>query len=140
VVTSKLGRVLTAVRDAEAKVRFCGYDSKQFKVFVYSLSAVLSGIAGALYVPQVGIINPSEMQPSNSIEMVIWVAVGGRGTLVGPLLGAGIVNGAKSWLTAAFPSAWLYFLGGLFVFVTLALPRGLVGLVAMVNKRRWSAS
>jgi urea transport system permease protein len=140
VVTSKLGRVLTAVRDAEAKVRFCGYDSKQFKVFVYSLSAVLSGIAGALYVPQVGIINPSEMQPSNSIEMVIWVAVGGRGTLIGPLLGAGIVNGAKSWLTGAFPSAWLYFLGGLFVFVTLALPRGLVGLVALVNKRRWTTS
>src|SRR5215831_6360001 len=114
VVTSKLGRVLTAIRDAEAKVRFCGYDTKQFKVFVWTLSAVLSGLAGALYAPQVGIINPSEMQPSNSIEMVIWVAVGGRGTLVGPLLGTGIVNGAKSWLTAAFPSAWLYFLGALF--------------------------
>jgi urea transport system permease protein len=140
VVTSKAGRVLTAVRDAETKVRFCGYDSKQFKVFVWTLSAVLAGIAGALYAPQVGIINPSEMQPSNSIEMVIWVAVGGRGTLIGPLLGAGIVNGAKSWLTAAFPSAWLYFLGGLFVFVTLALPRGLVGLVSMVTKRRWTSS
>jgi urea transport system permease protein len=140
VVTSKLGRVLTAIRDAEAKVRFCGYDSKQFKVFVWTLSAVLSGLAGALYAPQVGIINPSEMQPSNSIEMVIWVAVGGRGTLVGPLLGAGIVNGAKSWLTGAFPSAWLYFLGALFVFVTLALPRGIVGLVGNIAKRRWTTS
>jgi len=136
VVTSKLGRVLTAIRDAEAKVRFCGYDTKQFKVFVWTLSAVLSGLAGALYAPQVGIINPSEMQPSNSIEMVIWVAVGGRGTLVGPLLGTGIVNGAKSWLTAAFPSAWLYFLGALFVFVTLALPRGLVGALSVVRRRR----
>jgi urea transport system permease protein len=140
VVTSKLGRVLTAIRDAEAKIRFCGYDSKQFKTFVWTLSAVLSGLAGALYAPQVGIINPSEMQPSNSIEMAIWVAVGGRGTLLGPILGTGLVNGAKSWLTAAFPSAWLYFLGALFVFVTLALPRGLVGVVSLVKTRRWTHS
>ncbi|MES1164349.1 MAG: urea ABC transporter permease subunit UrtC [Verrucomicrobiota bacterium] len=135
VVTSKLGRVLTAVRDAELKVRFCGYESVHYKVFVWTLSAVLCALAGALYVPQVGIINPSEMQPSNSIELAIWVAVGGRGTLAGPLLGALLLNGAKSWLTNAFPSAWLYVLGGIFVLVTLFLPQGLLGLGALV--RRW---
>ncbi|HXU63534.1 MAG TPA: urea ABC transporter permease subunit UrtC [Polyangia bacterium] len=129
VVTSRLGRVLTAVRDAELKTRFCGYDSTRYKLFVWTLSAMLCGVAGALYVPQVGIINPSEMQPSNSIEMAIWVAVGGRGTLGGALLGAWLVNGGKSWLTAAFPSAWLYVFGALFVAVTLFLPRGLVGLI-----------
>ena len=128
VVTSKLGRVLRALRDAELKTRFCGYESTNYKLFVWTLSAVLCAIAGALYVPQVGIINPSEMQPSNSIEMAIWVAVGGRGTLTGALLGAWLVNGAKSWLTAAFPSAWLYALGALFVLVTLFLPYGIVGL------------
>src|SRR4029077_1923548 len=128
VVTSRLGRVLTAVRDAELKVRFCGYESTHYKVFVWTLSAMLCGLAGALYVPQVGIINPSEMQPSNSIEMAIWVAVGGRGTLGGGRLGAWLVNGGKSWLTGAFPSAWLYAFGALFVGVTLFLPRGLVGL------------
>jgi urea transport system permease protein len=127
IVTSKLGRVLRALRDAELKTRFCGYESTNYKLFVWTLSAVLCAIAGALYVPQVGIINPSEMQPSNSIEMAIWVAVGGRGTLAGALLGAWLVNGAKSWLTAAFPSAWLYALGALFVLVTLFLPRGIVG-------------
>jgi urea transport system permease protein len=139
VVTSRLGRVLTAVRDAELKTRFCGYDSIKYKLFVWTLSAMLCGVAGALYVPQVGIINPSEMQPSNSIEMAIWVAVGGRGTLGGALLGAWLVNGGKSWLTAAFPSAWLYVFGALFVGVTLFLPRGLVGLVprlmALIPKR-----
>ncbi|MES1164713.1 MAG: urea ABC transporter permease subunit UrtC [Verrucomicrobiota bacterium] len=139
VVTSRLGRVLTAVRDAELKTRFCGYDSTKYKLFVWTLSAMLCGVAGALYVPQVGIINPSEMQPSNSIEMAIWVAVGGRGTLGGALLGAWLVNGGKSWLTAAFPSAWLYVFGALFVGVTLFLPRGLVGLVprlvALLPKR-----
>jgi urea transport system permease protein len=128
VVTSRLGRVLTAVRDAELKTRFCGYESTHYKVFVWTLSAMLCGLAGALYVPQVGIINPSEMQPSNSIEMAIWVAVGGRGTLLGAVLGAWLVVGGKSWLTAAIPSAWLYALGALFVIVTLFLPRGLVGL------------
>jgi urea transport system permease protein len=128
VVTSRLGRVLTAVRDAELKTRFCGYESTHYKVFVWTLSAMLCGLAGALYVPQVGIINPSEMQPSNSIEMAIWVAVGGRGTLLGAVLGAWLVAGGKSWLTAAIPSAWLYALGALFVIVTLFLPRGLVGL------------
>jgi len=135
VVTSKLGRILTAIRDAESKVRFCGYESTRFKLFVWTLSAMLCALAGALYVPQVGIINPSEMQPSNSIELAIWVAVGGRGTLVGPLIGALLLNGAKSWLTAAFPSAWLYVLGGIFVLVTLYLPRGVVGLAGMVRAR-----
>jgi urea transport system permease protein len=135
VVTSKLGRVLTAVRDAELKVRFCGYESVSYKVFVWTLSAMLCALAGALYVPQVGIINPSEMQPSNSIELAIWVAVGGRGTLVGPLLGSLLLNGAKSWLTNAVPAAWLYVLGGIFVLVTLFLPQGLLGLGAMVRRR-----
>ncbi|HET6146692.1 MAG TPA: urea ABC transporter permease subunit UrtC [Polyangia bacterium] len=133
VVTSKLGRVLAAIRDAELKTRFCGFESINYKAFVWTLSAVMCALAGALYVPQVGIINPSEMQPSNSIEMAIWVAVGGRGTLVGALVGAWFINGAKSWLTAAIPSAWLYVLGALFVIVTLFLPRGLVGLARLVS-------
>jgi len=136
VVTSKLGRVLTAVRDAELKTRFCGYETTHYKVFVWTLSAMLCALAGALYVPQVGIINPSEMQPSNSIELAIWVAVGGRGTLIGPLLGALLLNGAKSYLTAAFPSAWLYVLGGIFVLVTLFLPRGVLGLLTAARKRK----
>jgi len=136
VVTSKLGRVLTAIRDAELKTRFCGYESTHYKVFVWTLSAMLCALAGALYVPQVGIINPSEMQPSNSIELAIWVAVGGRGTLIGPVLGALLLNGAKSYLTAAFPSAWLYVLGGIFVLVTLFLPRGVLGLLTTVRKRK----
>ena len=99
IVTSRLGRVLTAIRDAEARVMFCGYNTLHYKLFIWTLSAVLCGIAGALYVPQVGIINPSEMSPANSIEIAIWVAVGGRGTLVGPIIGAGLVNGAKSLFT-----------------------------------------
>jgi urea transport system permease protein len=135
VVTSKLGRVLTAVRDGELKVRFCGYETAHYKLFVWTLSAMLCGLAGALYVPQVGIINPSEMQPSNSIEMAIWVAVGGRGTLVGPILGAWLVNGMKSWLTTALPSAWLYVLGALFVIITLFLPKGVVGLGPVIRAR-----
>lgn len=129
IVTSRLGRVLTAVRDAELKARFCGYQSTNYKLFVWTLSACLCGLAGALYVPQVGIINPSEMQPSNSIEMAIWVAVGGRGTLTGAMLGAFVVNGGKSFLTGAFPEVWLYVLGGLFVVVTLFLPGGLHSLL-----------
>ncbi len=126
---SKFGRVLTAVRDAENRLMFCGYDPRGYKLFVWTLSAVLCGLAGALYVPQVGIINPSEMSPTNSIEAAIWVALGGRGTLIGPLLGAGVVNGAKSWFTVAFPEYWLFFLGALFIVVTLFLPRGLLGLI-----------
>jgi urea transport system permease protein len=135
VVTSKLGRVLAAIRDAELKARFCGYESINYKLFVWTLSAMMCALAGALYVPQVGIINPSEMQPSNSIEMAIWVAVGGRASLVGAIAGAWLINGAKSWLTAAFPSAWLYVLGGLFVVVTLFLPQGVVGGLARFARR-----
>lgn len=128
IVTSKFGRVLAAIRDAESRTMFSGYNTRHYKLFVWVFSAVLCGIAGALYVPQVGIINPSEMSPANSIEIAIWTAVGGRGTLVGAAAGAGIVNGAKSWFTMAFPEFWLYFLGALFIVVTLLLPRGLAGL------------
>jgi urea transport system permease protein len=135
IVTSRLGRVVTAIRDSELKVRFCGYETNNYKLFVWTLSAMLCGIAGALYVPQVGIINPSEMQPSNSIEMAIWVAVGGRGTLVGGILGSLIINAGKSWLTVALPSAWLYVLGALFVTITLLAPDGLIGLGALLKAR-----
>jgi len=127
-VTSKFGRVLTAIRDAESRVMFIGYDPLWYKLFVWTLSAILCGIAGALYVPQVGIINPSEMSTANSIEIAIWVAVGGRGTLIGPVIGAFVVNLAKSWFTVSFPEYWLFFLGLLFIVVTLLLPQGLVGL------------
>ncbi|MBC7943957.1 MAG: urea ABC transporter permease subunit UrtC [Burkholderiales bacterium] len=133
IVTSKFGRVLMAIRDAESRVMFSGYDPLHYKLFIWTLSAVICGIAGALYVPQVGIINPSEMSPANSIEIAMWVAVGGRGTLVGALLGAGLVNGAKSWFTVAFPEYWLFFLGALFVVVTLFMPHGVIGLL---NSRR----
>jgi urea transport system permease protein len=130
IVASKFGRVLTAIRDAESRVMFIGYNPLWYKLAVWTLSAVLCGIAGALYVPQVGIINPGEMSPANSIEIAIWVAVGGRGSLVGAILGAFIVNGAKSWFTQAFPEFWLFFLGLIFILVTLFLPRGVVGLLA----------
>ncbi|MFF7707699.1 urea ABC transporter permease subunit UrtC [Pseudomonas sp. NPDC007930] len=126
---SKFGRVLTALRDAENRLMFCGYDPRGYKLFIWVLSAVLCGLAGALYVPQVGIINPSEMSPTNSIEAAVWVALGGRGTLIGPLLGAGLVNGMKSWFTVAFPEYWLFFLGALFIIVTLYLPKGVIGLL-----------
>ena len=134
IVNSKLGRVLTAVRDAESRVMFSGYKSLNYKLFVWTLSAVICGIAGALYVPQVGIINPSEMQPANSIEMAIWVAVGGRGTLAGAVTGAFLVNGAKSWFTAAYPDLWLYFLGALFILTTLFLPQGVIGVKDLFQK------
>ncbi|MDO8890681.1 MAG: urea ABC transporter permease subunit UrtC [Sulfurimicrobium sp.] len=127
-VTSKFGRVLAAIRDAESRVMFIGYNPLHFKLFVWTLSAVLCAVAGALYVPQVGIINPSEMSPANGIEIAIWVAVGGRGTLIGPIIGAAIVNLSKSYFTVAFPEYWLFFLGALFVMVTLWLPEGVVGL------------
>ena len=130
IVASKFGRVLEAVRDAEPRVMFCGYNTVHYKVAIFTLSAVLCGIAGALYVPQVGIINPSEMSPANSIEIAIWVAVGGRGTLLGAILGAGLVNGAKSFFTVAFPEYWLFALGAIFIAVTLFLPRGVLGLLA----------
>lgn len=128
IVTSKFGRVLTAIRDAENRVMFSGYNPLHYKLAIWTFSAMMCGIAGALYVPQIGIINPGEMSPANSIEIAIWAAVGGRGTLVGAILGAGIVNGAKSYFTVAFPDYWLYFLGLIFVLVTLYLPQGILGL------------
>jgi urea transport system permease protein len=128
-VASKFGRVLSAIRDAEQRAMFCGYNTVHYKLAIFTASAVLCGIAGALYVPQVGIINPSEMSPANSIEMAIWVAVGGRGTLLGAVLGAGLVNGAKTIFTVAFPEYWLYVLGLLFILVTLFMPRGVLGLL-----------
>ncbi|MDB5406384.1 MAG: urtC [Rhodospirillales bacterium] len=128
IVTSKLGRVLLALRDAEARVRFIGYSTTNAKLFVFTVSAMLAGLAGALYVPQIGIINPSEFSPANSIEIAIWVAVGGRGTLAGAILGAVLVNLGKSWLTGAAPDFWLFFLGGLFILVTMFLPQGVVGI------------
>ena len=131
---SKFGRVLTAVRDAENRLVFCGYDPRGFKLLVWTLSAVLCGLAGALYVPQVGIINPGEMSPTNSIEAAIWVALGGRGTLIGPILGAGLVNGAKSYFTMAVPEYWQLFLGLIFIVVTLFLPRGVIGLLRKGEK------
>lgn len=135
VIASRLGKILVAIRDAESRVRFLGYRAEAFKVFTFTLSACLAGIAGALYVPQVGIINPSEFAPANSIEIVIWVAVGGRGTLVGPVLGALLVNFAKTWFTGALPEIWLFALGGLFVFVTLFLPKGILGLIGALTVR-----
>ena len=129
IVVSKYGKAVIAIRDAESRVRFIGYRVENYKLFVFVVSAVMAGIAGALYVPQVGIINPSEFDPANSIEAVIWVAVGGRGTLVGAALGAVAVNFAKTYFTGAFPEYWLYALGGLFVLVTLFLPKGLIGLL-----------
>jgi urea transport system permease protein len=128
-VRRRLGRVLTAIRDAESRLRFCGYDPVGFKLFVWTLSAVICGIAGALYVPQVGIINPGEMSPANSVEIAIWVAIGGRGTLLGPILGATAITTAKSLLTAAFPELWLYALGLAFILVTRFLPQGLLGVL-----------
>src|SRR5207244_1417434 len=128
VVTSKLGKVLIAVRDAESRTRFLGYRVESYKLFVFTLSACMAGVAGALYVPQVGIINPGEFAPGNSIEAVIWVAVGGRGTLIGAALGAVVVNYAKTVFTSG-PLApyWLFMLGALFILVTLLLPKGIVG-------------
>jgi urea transport system permease protein len=133
-VQSKFGRVLQAIRDAESRVMFCGYNPVGYKLAIWTLSAVMCGVAGALYVPQVGIINPGEMSPAQSIEIAIWTAVGGRGTLVGPIVGAFIVNGAKSWLTVAAPEFWLYFLGALFIAVTLFLPEGVAGLVKKLRR------
>ena len=136
ITQSKLGRVLTAIRDAESRMRFLGYEPLGFKLFVWTVSAMMCGLAGALYVTQVGIINPSEMSPENSIEMVVWVATGGRGTLVGPIIGAGTVNALKTWFTSAFPEYWLYALGLLFVLVTVLLPQGIVGLARKLLQRK----
>jgi urea transport system permease protein len=136
ITASKFGKVLVAVRDAESRTRFLGYRVEHYKLFVFVVSAMLAGIAGALYVPQVGIINPGEFSPANSIEIVIWVALGGRGTLVGAALGALIVAAGKSWLTANFPEAWLFVLGAAFVLVTIFLPRGVLGLIEDLAPRR----
>ena len=140
IVRSRLGRIVMAIRDSESRVRSLGYRDERFKLFVFVVSAMLAGVAGALYVPQVGIINPSEFGPINSIEIVIWVAVGGRGTLYGAAYGAVLVNYAKSYLTVAYPEVWLFVLGGLFVGVTVFLPRGLMGLLNDIRERfgvRW---
>jgi urea transport system permease protein len=136
IVNSKYGRVLQAIRDAETRVMFTGYSPLAYKLSIWTLSAVMCAIAGALYVPQVGIINPSEMSPAASIEIAIWAAVGGRATLIGPIVGAFFVNGAKSWFTVAFPEFWLYFLGALFIAVTLFLPNGIVGLFRKATEKK----
>jgi urea transport system permease protein len=141
IVTSKFGKVLIAVRDAESRTRFLGYRVENYKLFVFTLSACMAGVAGALYVPQVGIINPSEFAPGNSIEAVIWVAVGGRGTLTGAILGAFVVNYAKTFFTSGVLAPfWLFMLGGLFIAVTLLLPRGIVGTVRYGFDRRAARS
>ena len=134
-VQSKFGRVLQAIRDAESRVMFSGYNPLRYKLTVWTISAMMCGVAGALYVPQVGIINPTEMSPANSIEIAIWAAVGGRATLIGPIVGAFLVSGAKSWFTTVFPEYWLYFLGAMFILVTLYLPHGVVGLVRKLLAR-----
>ncbi|SNY90897.1 urea transport system permease protein [Cohaesibacter sp. ES.047] len=135
IVSSKFGKILLATRDAEARARFLGYRVEHVKLFVFTVSAMMAGVAGALYVPQVGIINPGEFAPANSIEVVIWTAVGGRGTLIGPIIGAITVNLGKSWFTAAVPEFWLFALGGLFVAATLFLPKGIVGAVSDLSGR-----
>ena len=135
-VQSKFGRVLQAIRDAESRVMFSGYSPLPYKLTIWVISAVMCGIAGALYVPQVGIINPSEMSPANSIEMAVWAAVGGRASLIGPIVGAFLVNGMKSWLTVTAPEFWLYFLGTLFIGVTLYMPQGVVGLIQKLSTKK----
>jgi len=129
---TKFGKIQRAVRDSENRVLFSGYAAANFKLFVVVVSAIIAGLAGALYVPQVGIINPSEMAPDKSLEAVVWVAVGGRGTLIGPVVGAIAVNALKSWATRAYPDLWLIILGGMFVIVVLLMPKGIVGLPAQL--------
>lgn len=137
---SRFGKILVAIRDSESRTRFLGYRPESYKLVVWVISAVIAGIAGALYVPQVGIINPSEFAPANSIEAVIWVAVGGRGTLSGAILGAVLVNLGKTWLTSALPDVWLFAIGGLFIVVTLFLPSGIIGLFAARRPRATPAA
>ncbi len=140
ITQSKLGKVMVAVRDAESRTRFIGWRPEDVKLFAFVVSAVIAGVAGALYVPQVGIINPGEFAPANSIEVVVWTAIGGRGTLYGPIIGAVVVNYAKTWFTGAYPELWLFALGGLFIAVTLFLPKGIVGALgqarAAMGRRR----
>lgn len=139
IVLSRLGKVLIAVRDAESRTRFIGYRVEHYKLFVFTVSAMMAGVAGALYVPQVGIINPGEFAPANSIEAVVWVAVGGRGTLVGAVIGGIGVNLGKSYFTGALPEVWLFALGGLFVLVTLFMPKGILGLLSQWRRKKASA-
>ena len=139
-VQSKFGKVLVSIRDAESRTRFLGYRVEHYKLFAFTVSAMIAGVAGALYVPQVGIINPSEFSPANSIEIVVWVAVGGRGTLYGAALGAVLVNYGKTYFTGTLPDLWLYVLGGLFIGVTLLLPKGIAGTVpAWFGRKPWRA-
>ena len=126
VVTSRMGKVVVSIRDAESRTRFCGYKVESYKLWLFVFSALLASIAGALYVPQVGIINPNEFSPLNSIELVVWVATGGRGTLYGAIVGAFSVNYSKTLFTTYYPEAWSFALGALFVLVTLVLPKGIV--------------
>jgi urea transport system permease protein len=140
IVESRAGRVVRAIRDAESRTRFLGYPVESFKLWLFVFSGVVAGVAGALYVPQIGIINPSEFDPINSIEAVIWVAVGGRGTLYGAIAGAVLVNYAKTYLTGAFPEIWLYALGALFILVTRFLPRGIIGILPSGSKGKASAA
>ena len=140
IVMSRFGKVLIAVRDTESRTRFLGYRPESYKLVVWVLSAIIAGIGGALYVPQVGIINPSEMSPAQSIEIAIWVAVGGRGTLVGAALGAVLINVAKTWLTGSFPEIWLFVLGALFIMVTLAFPKGVMGIASQLRALRQPAT
>lgn len=133
IINSKLGRVCIAIRDGESRVRFLGYRVEQYKLFIFVVSAMMAGVAGMLYVPQVGIINPGLFSPLFSIELVIWVAIGGRGTLYGAIIGAFVVNYASTYFTSALPEVWLYALGGLFVVSTLYLPKGIVGLISKIK-------
>lgn len=135
IVNSKFGRVVVAIRDAEDRTRFIGYKVENYKLWLFVISAIMAGIAGALYVPQVGIINPGEFSPLNAIELVVWVAVGGRGTVYGAIVGALLVNFAKTFFTGALPEVWLFALGGLFIVVTLFLPKGLVGLYQQLHEK-----
>jgi urea transport system permease protein len=128
-IRSKYGKLLIATRDAESRMRFLGYRPENMKLVAFTFSAVMAGVAGALYVPQVCIINPGEFAPANSIEVVVWTAVGGRGTILGPIVGALLVNGGKSWFTGVLPEFWLFALGGLFIAVTVFLPKGIVGTI-----------
>lgn len=130
---TKLGKVQRAIRDSENRVMFSGYSTANFKLFIFIFAALIASVAGALYVPQVGIINPGEMAPEKSLEAVVWVSVGGRGTLIGPIIGAFAVNAMKSWATRAYPDLWLIFLGGMFIFVTVYMPKGIVGLPAQLR-------
>ena len=139
ITQSRLGSLVMAIRDSESRVRFMGYRDEHIKLFIFVISALLAGIAGALYVPQVGIINPGEFAPIRSIELVIWVAIGGRGTLYGAVLGAFVVNYAKTFFTAWAPEAWLFILGGIFVLVTVFMPKGLVGVYRQLRIKKITA-